>query len=150
MRLRRFWPGVLMLAGFLAQAEAQSLKGEARSPKAMVLEATAYTSSPRETDTTPHITATGIRTRLGVLAVSRDLLAALPFGTKVRLRDLGSVQGRGKGLFNPLFREVVFVVADAMNPRFRQRVDVWLPDRATALRFGRRYVELEVLEYPRR
>jgi 3D (Asp-Asp-Asp) domain-containing protein len=32
----------------------------------------------------------------------------------------------------------------------REKLDVWLPDRATALRFGRRLVQLEVVEYPRR
>ncbi|WP_018460856.1 3D domain-containing protein [Thermus oshimai] len=122
--------------------------GKAQAPKAMVLEATAYTSSVRETDATPFVTATGMRTRLGVLAVSRDLLKVLPFGTQVRLRDLGTVYGRGKGQFDPLFRGLVFVVADVMHPRMREKVDVWLPDRATALRFGRRLVHLEVVAYP--
>lgn len=113
------------------------------------LEATAYTSSPRETDATPFVTATGLRTQLGVLAVSRDLLKLLPYGTQVRLRDLGSVYGRGVGQFNYLFQGRIFVVADTMNPRIRNRVDIWLPDQATALRFGRRFVALEVVGPPR-
>nr|WP_241374210.1 3D domain-containing protein [Thermus arciformis] len=116
----------------------------------MVLEATAYTSSVRETDSTPFVTATGMRTRLGVIAVSPDLLKVLPYGTKVRLVDLGSVYGRGRGQFDALFAGRLFVVADVMHPRMREKVDVWLPDRATALRFGRRLVRLEVVEYPRR
>ncbi|MGQ9510649.1 MAG: 3D domain-containing protein [Thermaceae bacterium] len=115
----------------------------------MVLEATAYTSSPREADATPFVTATGMRTALGVLSVSRDLLKVLPYGTKVRLKDLGSVHGRGKGRFDHLFRDRVFIVADTMNPRFRQKLDVWLPDRALALQFGRRLLEVEVVAYPR-
>ncbi|GAB5603122.1 3D domain-containing protein [Thermus sp. FJN-A] len=139
----------LLLALLLALAVAGA-SGQSSRPKAMVLEATAYTSSVRETDATPFVTATGMRTRLGVLAVSRDLLRVLPFGTKVRLRDLGSIYGRGKGQFDPLFRDRVFVVADVMHPRMREKVDVWLPDRATALRFGRRLLALEVVEYPRR
>ncbi|GLV49220.1 hypothetical protein TJA_23220 [Thermus sp. LT1-2-5] len=121
-----------------------------KAQKVMVLQATAYTSSVRETDATPFVTATGMRTRLGVLAVSRDLLKVLPYGTKVRLRDLGSVYGRGKGQFDYLFQGRIFVVADVMHPRMREKVDVWLPDRATAVRFGRRLVELVVVEYPRR
>jgi len=68
----------------------------------------------------------------------------------VRLRDLGSVYGRGKGQFDYLFQGRIFVVADVMHPRMREKVDVWLPDRATAVRFGRRLVELVVVEYPRR
>lgn len=96
----------------------------------------------------PHITATGARTRLGILAVSRDLLEILPFGTKVRLKDLGTIYGRGKGQFDALFKDIVFVVADVMNARWRKKVDIWFPDRATALRFGRRKVQLEVVAYP--
>ncbi|GAA6756902.1 3D domain-containing protein [Thermus thalpophilus] len=129
----------LAVAGGFAQ-EAQ---------KVLRLQATAYTSSLRETDVTPFVTATGMRARLGVLAVSRDLLKVLPYGTKVRLRDLGSVYGRGKGQFDYLFQGRLFVVADVMHPRMREKVDVWLPDRATAVRFGRRWVELVVVEYPR-
>ncbi len=68
----------------------------------------------------------------------------------MRLVDLGSVYGRGRGQFDYLFAGRVFVVADVMHPRMREKVDVWLPDRATALRFGRRLVRLEVVEYPRR
>jgi 3D (Asp-Asp-Asp) domain-containing protein len=132
---------VLAIAGALAQTGPK---------KVMVLQATAYTSSVRETDSTPFVTATGMRTRLGVLAVSPDLLRVLPYGTKVRLKDLGTVQGRGRGQFSYLFEGRVFVVADVMHPRMREKLDVWLPDRATALRFGRRLVQLEVVEYPRR
>ena len=132
---------VLAIAGAFAQTGPK---------KVMVLEATAYTSSVRETDSTPFITSIGMRTQLGVLAVSRDLLKILPYGTKVRLKDLGTVQGRGRGQFNYLFEGRVFVVADVMHSRWREKVDVWLPDRSTALRFGRRLVELEVVEYPRR
>lgn len=141
--MRGFLP-LLLLSLAVAGAFAQV------SPRKMVLQATAYTSSVGETDRTPFVTATGARTRLGVVAVSPDLLPLLPYGTKVRLRDLGSVQGRGRGQFNYLFEGRVFVVADLMHPRMREKVDIWLPDRATALRFGRRYVELEVVEYPRR
>jgi 3D (Asp-Asp-Asp) domain-containing protein len=48
---------VLAIAGALAQTGPK---------KVMVLQATAYTSSVRETDSTPFVTATGMRTRLGV------------------------------------------------------------------------------------
>lgn len=142
--MRGFLLACLLLpaaAGVWAQAEGR---------KVWRLEATAYTSSVRETDPTPFVTATGMRTRLGILAVSPDLLRLFPYGTKVRLRDLGSVYGRGRGQFDDLFRDRIFVVADVMHPRMREKVDVWLPDRATALRFGRRLVELEVVEYPKR
>jgi len=141
--------GLLLAITLFALPWPETMAQSVGKPKVLVLEATAYTSSVRETDSAPHITATGARTRLGVLAVSRDLLEVLPFGTKVRLKDLGTVHGRGKGQFDALFKDIVFVVADVMDARWRRKVDVWLPDRATALRFGRRKVQLEVVAYPR-
>ena len=140
--------GLLLAISLHAVPWPQALAQSAGKPKVLILEATAYTSSVRETDSTPHITATGARTRLGILAVSRDLLEILPFGTKVRLKDLGTIYGRGKGQFDALFKDIVFVVADVMNARWRKKVDIWFPDRATALRFGRRKVQLEVVAYP--
>jgi len=129
--------GLLLAVTLLAVPWPQALAQSAGKPKVLILEATAYTSS-----------VPGTRTRLGILAVSRDLLEILPFGTKVRLKDLGTIYGRGKGQFDALFKDIVFVVADVMNARWRKKVDIWFPDRATALRFGRRKVQLEVVAYP--
>ena len=119
----------------------------AQAPTVLILKATAYTSSPRETDRTPFITATGARTRLGIIAVSRDLLQSeLPYGSLVRLYDLGRWQdGKDAGAFDPLFRGLLFVVEDTMHKRKRQQIDVWLPDRTLALKFGVRRVKLVVV-----
>ncbi|WP_036198589.1 3D domain-containing protein [Meiothermus ruber] len=118
----------------------------AQAPKVMTLKATAYTSSVRETDSTPFITATGARTRIGIIAVSRDMLRELPYGSKVMLEDLGTPGGKNKGRFNYLFKNRVFVVEDTMHPRKREQLDVWLPDRSTAIRFGVRYVRVTVIQ----
>jgi 3D (Asp-Asp-Asp) domain-containing protein len=118
----------------------------AQAPRVMILKATAYTSSVRETDSTPFITATGARTRIGIIAVSRDMLRELPYGSKVLLEDLGTPGGKGKGRFNYLFKDRVFVVEDTMHPRKRGRLDVWLPDRNTAIRFGVRNVRVTVIQ----
>ncbi|WP_245575193.1 3D domain-containing protein [Meiothermus rufus] len=118
----------------------------AQAPRVMVLKATAYTSSVRETDSTPFITATGARTRIGIIAVSRDMLKVLPYGSKVMLEDLGTPNGTGKGRFNYLFKDRVFIVEDTMHPRKRERIDVWLPDRSTAIRFGVRNVRVTVIQ----
>lgn len=118
----------------------------AQAPKVMILKATAYTSSVRETDSTPFITATGARTRIGIIAVSRDMLRELPYGSKVLLEDLGTPGGRNKGRFDYLFKNRVFVVEDTMHPRKREQLDVWLPDRNTAIRFGVRYVRVTVIQ----
>ena len=118
----------------------------AQAPKVMTLKATAYTSSVRETDSTPFITATCARTRIGIIAVSRDMLRELPYGSKVMLEDLGTPGGKNKGRFNYLFKNRVFVVEDTMHPRKREQLDVWLPDRSTAIRFGVRYVRVTVIQ----
>lgn len=118
----------------------------AQAPRVLTLKATAYTSSARETDSTPYITATGARTRIGIIAVSRDMLRELPYGSKVILEDLGGPGGRGKGRFNYLLKGRVFVVEDTMHPRKREQLDVWLPDRSTAIRFGVRNVRVTVIQ----
>jgi len=87
---------------------------------------TAYSSSPDETDDTPHITASGSRTRDGVIATNM-----LPFGTKVRIPHL--------------FGKKIFVVEDRMHSRFSERVDIWFPTKEDAKKFGIRYAEIEVL-----
>ena len=114
------------------------------------LRATAYHSMVSQTNAQPFITATGIRTGWGILAVSRDLLAAdLPYGSLVRLRDLGDAAGRGAGAYQALLDATLFVVEDTMHPRKRQQVDVWFADYASALAWGVRRVEVEVVRYGR-
>ena len=119
--------------------------------RVLILKSSAYTSSPQETDGTPKITATGAQTRLGVIAVSPDLLSTdLPYGSIVKLDDLGNWKnGAGAGQFNGLLGSQLFVVEDTMNPRKRQQIDVWMPDRALALRFGVRRIQLTVVQYGR-
>ncbi len=140
MRRMRNWIAVL-LAGLL-------LGVQASGPTVLVLKATAYTSSVRETDATPFVTATGARTRFGIIAVSRDLLGSdLPYGSKVKIEDLGDWRsGRGKGRFDAMLKDVVFVVEDTMHKRKRQQIDVWMPDRSLALKWGVRRVRITVLQ----
>lgn len=112
--------------------------------------ATGYNSMAAQTDATPHVTATGTRTRFGVLAVSRDLLGDdLPYGSLVRLRDLGSYyDGRGEGRYQSLLDgHGLFVVEDTMHARKRQQVDIWFGDYASAVNWGVRQLEVEVVRY---
>ncbi|UCG50392.1 MAG: 3D domain-containing protein [Candidatus Latescibacterota bacterium] len=93
--------------------------------------ATGYSSSIFETDATPFTTAANTQTRLGILALSRDLLseftpgAPFSFGDRVHLSGLGD-----------------FLVEDVMNARWSNRADVWFPSRGDALCFGARNVYL--------
>lgn len=113
------------------------------------LRATGYNSHVSQTDDSPHITATGTRTRFGIIAVSRDLLdGELPYGSLVRLRDLGNYHnGRGAGRFQSLLDGQLFIVEDTMHARKRQQVDVWFPELADALSWGVRAVEVELVRY---
>jgi 3D (Asp-Asp-Asp) domain-containing protein len=113
------------------------------------LRATAYNSMVSQTDAQPFVTATGQRTRWGILAVSRDLLGAdLPYGSLVRLRDLGSFHtGRGAGAYQSLLQDTLFVVEDTMHPRKTNQVDLWFAEHASAVAWGVRRVEVEVVRY---
>ena len=139
------WTRFVVLA---ALAVLLPLGVQASGPTFLLLKATAYTSSVRETDATPFVTATGARTRFGIIAVSRDLLGSdLPYGSKVKLEDLGDWHtGRGKGRFNAMLKDVVFIVEDTMHKRKRQQIDVWMPDRSLALKWGVRRVRITVLQ----
>ena len=96
----------------------------------MQVTATAYTSSVRETDSTPTITAWGNKLKPGmrVLAVSRDLLAmGLTQGTLVNIEGF-------KG---------DFIVLDKMNKRWKKKIDIYMGyDRHAALQWGKRLVNI--------
>ena len=87
---------------------------------------TCYTSRACETDSDPHINASNNVVRLGTIAVSRDLKDLLGgFGAKVTLVGYG-----------------VFEVADVMNARFTNSVDIWMSDLQAAKLHGRQKTEM--------
>lgn len=92
---------------------------------------TAYNSEPGQTDNSPCITANGFNVcKHG----KEDTIAAnfLKFGTKVRIPEL--------------FGDRVFVVRDRMNSRYTDRIDIWMVNRADALKFGKRVAKIEIVE----
>jgi 3D (Asp-Asp-Asp) domain-containing protein len=118
----------------------------------LTVRATAYNSLESQTNSQPFITATGERTRWGIVAVSRDLLdEELPYGSLVRLRDMGNYHnGRGAGAFQALLDGTdVFIVEDTMHPRKRNQIDVWFQDYASAVNWGVRKLQVEVVRYGR-
>lgn len=89
---------------------------------------TAYSSSPRETDGSPFVTATGACVQDGIVAAN-----FLPFGTKFRMPEL--------------FGDKIFEVQDRMNSRYNIRVDVWMTSQKDAIQFGlKRNVKIEIIE----
>jgi 3D (Asp-Asp-Asp) domain-containing protein len=84
---------------------------------------TAYTAREEECNSEPWITADGTPSRIGLLAVSRDILTELnlKYGQRVLLQDYG-----------------VFEIRDTMNKRWRRRVDILHADPESARRFGKK------------
>ncbi len=92
---------------------------------------TAYNSDVGQTDDSPCITATGFNVCEHVI---EDTVAAnfLPFGAKIRIPSL--------------FGDKIFTVRDRMNVRYSDRVDIWMKNRADALKFGVRLAKIEIIE----
>lgn len=101
-------------------------KVELKLIKTHTVTATAYSSTPDQTDDTPFTTASGTTVRDGVVATN-----FLPFGTLIRIPDL--------------FGNKIFVVEDRMNRRYTTRVDIWFPERELAKMFGVKTVKIEVV-----
>ncbi len=96
--------------------------------KTYLMIVTAYSSTPWETDNTPHLTSAGTYVRPGVVANNM-----LPLGTKIRIPEL--------------YGDRIFVVEDRMNPKkgFYQ-LDIWLPSYWEAKQFGAKKAYVEILE----
>jgi len=117
--------GVIIInANSLLQASSPSMSELASR---FLVHVTAYSSSVDETDSTPYVTASGTRARDGVIAAN-----FFPLGTRVKIPEL--------------FGDKVFVVEDRMHNRFTDRIDVWMPSKWSALHFGKKQAEVEIVE----
>ena len=89
---------------------------------------TAYSSSVWETDSTPHLTASGTNVRPGVVANN-----LLPIGTRIKIPKL--------------YGNRVFVIEDRMNSRKGSyQLDIWFPSSLEARVFGVKNADVEVLD----
>lgn len=95
--------------------------------KTIKVTVTAYSSTIEECDSTPFVTATGNYVREGIVAAN-----FAPFGTRIRIPEL--------------FGDKEFVVDDRMHPRHSRNVDIWMPSKALAKEFGKKYTYIEVLD----
>ena len=86
---------------------------------------TAYSSTIDQCDDTPFITANGKTVYDGLVAAN-----FLQFGSEVR--------------FPEHFGNKIFTVNDRMNKKYSDRIDVWMPTREQAIRFGTRYLKVEI------
>jgi 3D (Asp-Asp-Asp) domain-containing protein len=85
---------------------------------------TAYSSSPDETWGDPFTTSSGRPVFDGLVACPR----ALPFGTKVRIETR------------------TYLCYDRLHPKYDHRFDIWMSTKDDALTFGKRQLQVEVIE----
>ncbi len=103
---------------------------ERKQPKrVMWVTVTAYSSTPDQTDSTPCITADGFNV---CEHNQENVIAAnfLRFGTMVKMPEE--------------FGDRIFTVHDRMNPRYQERVDIWMKSREAAKQFGVKRVKIEI------
>lgn len=115
-----FWGKIRLFLGIRQIARIKPAVGTK-----LLVQASAYASSPYQTDATPCITAAGTRVRPGVVATN-----FLPLGT---LLDISGQE---------------FIVEDRMNPRYAgYYLDVWFPSTSSALQFGRKQIAITIKGY---
>lgn len=109
----------------------------------IIVTMTAYSSTTDQTDDTPFTTSTQQPVRLGIVAVSRDLLAGdLPYGTTLRvIETYGEPDTCGAWDVT-----MILEVQDTMHRRKQQQIDLWLPSRDEALAWGYCQARVEILE----
>lgn len=89
--------------------------------------ATAYSSTPDQTDASPFITANGTFVRDGIVACN-----FLPFGAKIRFPEYSG--------------DKIYIVADRMAKKNNDKIDLWMESRSLALQFGVKRLTVEILE----
>lgn len=118
---------IIVNSNSLLQAKSPSIMDKKETAPKFLMYVTAYSSSEDETDSTPHVTASGTRTKDGVIASN-----IFSLGTRVMIPEI--------------FGDKVFVVEDRMHNRFTDRIDVWMPSKWQALNFGKRQTEVEIVQ----
>ena len=99
----------------------------------LMVVASAYSSTPHQTDDTPFITANGEYVYWG--GVAANIIDTngrnIPFGTKIMIPDL--------------FGDQIFTINDRMNRRYKNNLDVWFPYTADAREFGRKTIKIVIV-----
>jgi 3D (Asp-Asp-Asp) domain-containing protein len=92
---------------------------------------TSYNSEVGQCDDSPCITANGFNVcEHGI----EDTVAAnfLSFGTKIKIPDY--------------FGNRVFIVRDRMNARYTDRLDIWMINKADAIKWGAKIAKIEIIK----
>ena len=110
----------------MSEASMPKKVAECAIPTVIRSTATAYTACVKECDDTPIITATNQRVRTGICGVSRDIETYFNMGDQIYFWSNGKVRRA--------------LVADRMNARWINRIDVLVETKANAKAFGRQNV----------
>ena len=86
----------------------------------IIVNITAYTNSPSETEGNPNITASGSTVKVGGVAASRDIIKKYGYGTKIFIKALNKT----------------YEITDTMSSRWKNKIDIFMYDRNKALQFG--------------
>jgi 3D (Asp-Asp-Asp) domain-containing protein len=108
---------VLLLLPYEMEKSERMIMEKIKTLESISVTLTTYTTSVKETDSTPNITASGFKIdtlnpmKHRIIAVSRDLKKKWKFGTKVRITGAGKYDG-------------TYYVRDVMNKRYKKRIDI--------------------------
>lgn len=108
---------VLLLLPYEMEKSEKMIMEKIKTLEPISVTLTTYTTSEKETDSTPNITASGFKIdtlnpmKHRIVAVSRDLKKKWRFGTKVRITGAGKYNG-------------TYYVRDLMNKRYKKRIDI--------------------------
>lgn len=80
-------------------------------------------------------TATGTKPRVGIIALSQDLIKTYTKGAPFRYGDTVHIHGVGK-----------FVIEDCMAETWNNRGDIWFPTKEEAKNWGIRRVKVSVVK----
>ena len=131
--IRQAEPSLVMLTGETLAKAQEDWHAKMNAPKPAVavryMTLSAYNSFEEQCDASPYATAIGSLSRDGIVASSPNL----PIGTRVRFPDY--------------FGDKEFRVEDRMNTRYENNIDIWMESHSDALKFGRRYAKIEVVEW---
>lgn len=123
--------GFLLLSGgtIAVPAHAQVSKTPVAPGYSVTL--TAYNAVPAQTDSTPFETASGAYSNPEVVAArSQNLAEKLPFGTIIELEG-SDISAENTCGYSVVAHDIGYrVIADAMNPRYTDRIDVLFNTRA--------------------
>lgn len=114
-----------------------AVRDQENATQSYTVKLTAYNAVPGQTDGDPLVTASGAYSNPEVVAArSRDLAASLPFGTVIALERTAIDTPRCQ--FDKVEHLIGYrVIADSMNSRFTQKLDVLLPIDETVSVDGR-------------